>query len=246
MFVTKKISPLFFYRQQKFGTRFVATICFLTSSLIAAPINQAKAEAVIQWDMGVAVPLGNVTYTSTATPLVPEAPVFFQTTLAAGYRFNIRPWFFIAPMGYYRLTAGVLEYRDTYPSQAQAVGVIQNHFYQHQFLGNDLAAGFDIGFVIKRWTITSGFYVGGRYSLTQFNDRDFATRTLLSPAHPWVSAGWQLILNPRLSVDYRIVDNIDLGGSVDYSFTTKTIPQNNNPAAQQDFINAGLRATFHF
>ena len=208
----------------------------LAGALASTMATQARAEPVLHWEMGGAAPLGSTTFNSqiTGAKLDAESPVYFQTMLLAGYRFKLAPWFFIAPMGYYRLTAGVLEYRDiNFPINFKTD---INLFYQRQFVGNELAAGGDFGFIVGKWTFVPGFYIGVRNNLTKFTSRYFSDREIIAD-EPFRSA-WQFLITPRFAVDYRIAPGVDMGFVVDYNFAPNDV--------KNGLLNFSIRAAVHF
>ena len=211
-------------------------VAFLMGGALTTLASHARAEAVLHWEMGGAAPLGSTTFESplTGQKLTAESPVYFQTMLLAGYRFKLAPWFFVAPMGYYRLTAGALEYRDiNFPLNLK---IDSNQFYQRQFVGNELAAGGDIGFILGKWTFVPGFYIGVRNNLTKFTTRYFSDREIITD-EPFRSS-WQFVITPRVAVDYRIAPGVDMGAVVDYNFAPND--------AKNGLLNFSIRAAFHF
>ncbi|MDI9314491.1 MAG: hypothetical protein QM529_07455 [Hydrotalea sp.] len=222
--------------QPKHGWRYGLAAAFIIGGLTATNATPARAEGILNWEVGGAAPLGNINFTSqwTGASLSPDSPVYFQTMVSGGYRFKLAPWFFIAPMGYYRLTAGILEYRDiNYPFDLKTDF---NLFYQNQYIGNELAAGVDVGFVLKRWTIVPGFYIGARNNLTKVTSRYYNDREVIEDG-PW-RTNWDFVITPRLVIDYQIAPGVDMGGAVDYGFAPDK--------AAQGTLNFAIRAAFHF
>lgn len=217
--------------------------------LLAAPwlvvgVGGAQAETVLTWEMGGAVPVYDVRKPSTINPknrslLSPDAPVYFQTAFTGGYRFHFGRSFFITPLGYYRLTAGNLVYRDI------NLGVNLtpdnplsdlNRYDDAEYLGNQLGGGAELGFIIDRFTISGGLLAGVNYVLTRATSRYFNDRSVINQGKWSGNMGWVLV--PRFAVDYSIVRNINLGVVADYSF---------DPAqAARGIVNWSLRATFQF
>ncbi|MGI9461748.1 MAG: hypothetical protein ACR2NY_04155 [Alphaproteobacteria bacterium] len=229
--ILKKMLHLFRYAAA------IAIVMFLLKALGASPVAHAKP--IFDWEMGIAIPLRNTKYISpiSGEELDPESPVFFQTKWSAGYRFYLQPWFFIAPMGYYRLMVGALDYRDI-NGLFNINRDPNNQFYQHQFINNELAMGSDFGFIIQKWSIITGLYIGASGDLEKFSTYYFSDR---SPINEGVwQTDWHFVIVPRLAVDYRIAPNVDMGGVVDYRFAPTT------KKAKADFINIAIRATFLF